>query len=57
MTGSTFVGNGVDIVDGQGFSAFQDNAFDTGGPGWTGAGVDDGPLEDYGVEGRFLGGD
>jgi hypothetical protein len=36
VTGSTFLGNGVDVADGSGFSIFEGNDWSTGGPGWTG---------------------
>jgi hypothetical protein len=38
VTGSTFTGNGVDVVDGAGFEAFEGNTYGTGGPGFAGSG-------------------
>ncbi len=39
VTGSTFYGNGADIVDTGGFDVFTDNRYITGGPGFTGGGT------------------
>jgi hypothetical protein len=37
VSGSTFLGNGVDVADGSGFSLFEENDWISGGPGWTGS--------------------
>ena len=39
VDGSTFTGNGVDVVDGADFAGFVDNTYETGGPGFRGTGL------------------
>ena len=48
VTGSTFEGNGVDIVSGFDFPLFSGNSWNTGGPGYEGSGNGDETSDTFG---------